>query len=209
MGAGYTSFEETHMHLIKQAPCPQGEVYSESRFGYCRCGCGEKTALPKKTNRLIGRIAGLPLLYRHGHNRRKSPLEYKAADRGYATPCWIWQRTINDHGYGIGYDGTDNVPAHVLCWERIHGKVPDGTELDHLCRVRSCVNPDHVEAVLHVINVQRGSSAKLTPEQVIEIRNLQKSGMTLAELGKRYGVSYQNIGYIWKRVTWKNLGAEK
>lgn len=72
-----------------------------------------------------------------------------------ATPCWITTYRTTDRGYAtIGeYDRTRR--AHVVAYEAVHGPVPDGLELDHLCRVRNCVNPAHLEAVTHQENMHR------------------------------------------------------
>ena len=53
--------------------------------------------------------------------------------------------------------------AHRVFYERRHGPVPKG--LDHLCRVTLCVNPDHLDPVVHRENVRRGIAAKVTIEQ--------------------------------------------
>lgn len=66
-----------------------------------------------------------------------------------STGCWIWTKALMSGGYGFGYDvlvGRDRV-AHKATWERVNGPVPAGLVLDHLCRLRSCVNPDHLRAV--------------------------------------------------------------
>lgn len=73
--------------------------------------------------------------------------------------CWIWTRAQN-YGYGRWgkRDADQYRRAHVVIWETFNGPVPDGLELDHLCRVRCCVNPAHLEAVTHRENVARGES---------------------------------------------------
>ena len=80
-------------------------------------------------------------------------------DRGYETPCWIWQLAQMGQGYGCEWDRGRGrmVQAHILAFEREYGPTPPGLELDHLCRVRLCVNPDHLEAVSHAENVRRGN----------------------------------------------------
>ena len=66
--------------------------------------------------------------------------------------CWLWTGSIGEKGYGI-YRGKG---AHVVVYEFYKGNVPKGLELDHLCRVTNCVNPEHLEAVTHKENCLRG-----------------------------------------------------
>ncbi len=69
--------------------------------------------------------------------------------------CWIWLSSLHENGYGeFWYNGT-KVRAVRFSYEQSKGPIPRGTELDHLCRVRACVNPDHVEAVTHQENMRR------------------------------------------------------
>lgn len=130
---------------------PRG-VTPPSPSGLCMCGCGQRTPLAKKTDHARGTVIGHPLRFINGHNRRLSPVEYVEEDHGYTTPCWIWQRQTDPNGYGrIG-----GLLAHRVVYEREVGPIPEGLELDHLCRVPSCVNPGHVEPVTHRVNVVRG-----------------------------------------------------
>jgi hypothetical protein len=62
-----------------------------------------------------------------------------------------------DHnGYGKINVGGYPRYAHRVVYEAIVGPIPDGLELDHLCRVPACVNPAHLEAVTHAVNIARG-----------------------------------------------------
>jgi hypothetical protein len=70
-------------------------------------------------------------------------------------PCWLWTGT-RSHGYGRFGLGQESLLAHRIAWELANGPVPDGLELDHLCRVTVCVNPAHLEAVTHRENTLRG-----------------------------------------------------
>jgi hypothetical protein len=69
--------------------------------------------------------------------------------------CWLWTASLRG-GYGQVRFGPSTRAAHVVVFEQLVGAVPDGMELDHLCRIRHCVNPDHVEPVTHRENVLRG-----------------------------------------------------
>ena len=77
--------------------------------------------------------------------------------------CWLWTGYVLPDGYrrfrrGRAVDGV--VSAHKWSYEHFVGPVPEGLELDHLCRVRRCCNPDHLEAVTRAENVRRGDLAK-------------------------------------------------
>jgi hypothetical protein len=69
--------------------------------------------------------------------------------------CWIWQLAPNDNGYGKAKHRTVRYLAHRLVYTYIKGEIPEGMQLDHLCRVRICVNPDHLEPVTGGENIRR------------------------------------------------------
>ena len=73
--------------------------------------------------------------------------------------CWLWQGAIGSDGYGRirGDDGITKRP-HRVAWELAVGPIPDGLQLDHLCRVRACVRPSHLEVVTNRENTLRGTS---------------------------------------------------
>lgn len=68
-----------------------------------------------------------------------------AAPPGLSTPCWLWTGTRNDSGYGtLSWNGKTRL-VHRLAYEASRGVIPEGRHLDHLCRIRHCFNPEHLE----------------------------------------------------------------
>ena len=72
--------------------------------------------------------------------------------------CWLWLGSLDGKGYGVFGRHGRTVLAHRAVVESLRGPIADGLTLDHLCRVRSCVNPAHLEAVAMRVNVLRGQS---------------------------------------------------
>lgn len=102
--------------------------------------------------------------------RRGAPLmerilaHVSVEDRGYFSPCWVWTGNLTTEGYGsirVGSrtDGTRRMRhAHRVAYEAKYGDFPSNMDPDHLCRVRACCNPEHIQPVSHSENVRRGSS---------------------------------------------------
>jgi HNH endonuclease len=129
---------------------------------------------------------------------RRRP-EYKVEDRGYRTPCWIWLGDRQGQGYGRVNTPDGSTLAHRVYYERHVGPIPAGHSLDHLCRVRLCVNPEHVEPVTFIENMRRGSRSKLTWQTVREIRASTETTRALAE---RYGVARSTVQMVRNGVAW-------
>lgn len=85
-------------------------------------------------------------------------LDRLTAKVGFEDSCWPWLAYRNPLGYGMAWDSRRRQMrlAHRVLYEVIVGDLPPGFELDHLCRLRACVNPDHLEPVTHHENVLRG-----------------------------------------------------
>ena len=69
--------------------------------------------------------------------------------------CWLWTASTA-RGYGIFWNGRRKVVAHRISYELFVGFIPNELQLDHLCRVRHCVNPGHLEPVTQQENILRG-----------------------------------------------------
>ena len=76
--------------------------------------------------------------------------------------CWEWTAATTKTGYGWFRPGPAGpITAHRFAWLALVGDIPPELEIDHLCRNRLCVNPDHLELVTHAENVARGASPRI------------------------------------------------
>ena len=99
--------------------------------------------------------------YRSADVNKRPELEMTLSERLLAKvdksgSFWTWTGHIDQGGYGRFQLNNRWRFAHRVAYETLSGPIPDGMDLDHLCRVRHCVNPDHLEAVSHRENVLRG-----------------------------------------------------
>jgi DNA-binding transcriptional regulator YiaG len=125
---------------------------------------------------------------------RKMPL--RVEDRGYETPCHIYTGYLSERGYAQCGNGR----VYRVMWEAEHGPVPEGLELDHLCRQRDCVNLNHLEPVTHQENMRRSSVARAAAAAQTEsgIRALRaRLDMSQRELAAALGVSRALVG-LWE-----------
>src|SRR5690349_1913777 len=86
---------------------------------------------------------------------KNGPVPIKRPDLG---PCWLWTKGCTPAGYGAFSIGHKHMAAHRFAYEVLIGPIRNGLDLDHLCRVRSCVNPSHLEPVTRSINLLRGDT---------------------------------------------------
>lgn len=133
--------------------------------GLCKCGCGTATRIAARTISVRGHVRGQPIPYLFRHELRTRPVDLRARFEAYVrrtAGCWDWTGARMANGYGV-FNMPDRLGggtrlAHRVSYELNVGPIPDGLELDHLCRVRHCVRPDHLEAVTHRENDLRGAS---------------------------------------------------
>lgn len=89
--------------------------------------------------------------------------------------CWIWQGYIAETGYGRLNASGKTVYAHRASYEIHVGPIPEGLTIDHLCRVRACVNPDHLEVVTLKENIARS----FAPSAIAARENICQRGHVL------------------------------
>lgn len=153
-------------------------------------------------------MKGEPLRFVRGHaNRikRRPPLgpeDYTVEDRGWLTPCWIRVGHRNNKGYGKVTIAGRPMYAHRAMYEQEVGPIPDGMTLDHLCRERGCIRPDHLEPTSMATNLRRGKHVKLNPVDVEMIRNAPSSVST-KKLARAFGVSESHVSKVRRGLKWQ------
>jgi hypothetical protein len=90
---------------------------------------------------------------------RKGTFEERFWSRVSVGDCWEWTGTVTRKGYGlVKFPDHRRKVVHRQAWEMLVGPIPDGLDLDHLCRNRKCLNPDHLEPVTRRENLMRGAT---------------------------------------------------
>lgn len=103
-------------------------------------------------------------------------------------PCWVWMGSRSQPGYGtLKIGGRNGKPrlAHRLAYEWLVGPIPEGLVIDHLCRVRACVNPAHMEPVTTLVNSRRGVSFMGSKTHCPRGHEYAGQNLSLSRTGKR------------------------
>jgi hypothetical protein len=144
---------------------------------------------------------------------------WKYVNRGESDDCWDWTGAVQSEGYGQISISNKTIYAHRVSYELHYGKIPEsedyhGTCICHRCDNRRCVNPNHLFTGSQADNlsdaakkgrISRGidkHNAKLSEENITEIREDLSSGFSNEEIGKRYGVSGKTISDVKLGKTW-------
>lgn len=154
-------------------------------------------------------MRGQPLRFRPGHAARSptrlrtaiTSTDFATVDCGYTTPCWLMLIGVRPDGYSrIKFRGRFEY-AHRAMWIQERGAIPEGKELDHLCKQRACVNPEHLEVVEPRHNARRSTKTKLTWEQVEAIRRDPRHSTAIAA---EYEIGYTYVCAIRQRRFWRD-----
>lgn len=188
---------------------------SEIPYGYCHCGCGQKTKLAPRNKTDKGWIKGEPMRFIAGHGNTGRPSKEQGFWE-YVTPgapdeCWLWQGTLDRSGYGqLGWKHK-LWKAHRVSYEIHHGD-PGKLHVLHNCDNPACVNPNHLrlgtntDNVIDMFNKNRGyrKGKMLTFDEVCSIRFHYDQGASKDILAQRHGVHPSTISNIVAYRTRKN-----
>lgn len=118
--------------------------------------------------------------------------------------CIEWPHHIARNGYGqMRYNGRARY-AHRVLYEQFYGPIPKGLVVDHLCGVRSCINPLHMEVVTQRENCRRGRRTSMTQEKANDLRRLRAEGADTKTLAMRFSLSERQVLTILSGQQWQN-----
>lgn len=127
----------------------------------CECGCGYPAPIARSSDSSRGYVRGESIRFIKGHNAKFWMGTASAEERFWAkvnktATCWLWTASLNRNGYGrFSVTRRKSVGAHRFAYESTNGPISEDLVLDHLCRVRHCVRPDHLEPVTTTENIRR------------------------------------------------------
>lgn len=210
---------------------PTGALLGEFTPGLCGCGCGKRTRIATKTQTRLGHIKGQPLAFIHGHHQRvyRKPVDRTSdqarlmanVPKAGVDECWEWTGGRSDKGYGKYFIDGRTVGAHRWAYIFAKGPIPAGQVIRHTCDNPPCCNPDHLLAGTHAQNMQdaidrsrttrgqRNGMARLSPDQVREIRQRAAADEEPLSLAAEFDVHHNTVYRLLARETWHWLADEE
>lgn len=193
---------------------------------------------PTKPGDWVRPVCGVPLCVRPNHSivldghARLSEAERFAAYVEKTETCWLWRGSLHTGGYGVFRSRGRLQRAHRFSWELENGPIPAGALMCHTCDIRLCVNPAHLYVGSHATNNadlwarhpnaealraayrervrgETNGNAKLSDEDVRDIRRRIAAGDMQARIAKEHGVSPSTIANIRTGRTWRHRGHER
>lgn len=198
--------------VVQEPTLEQGKE-GEGSMKLCECGCGNPTYPAPRTGNGYRKgelIRYLPDHYRITEEERlkrnarlgtledrfwryvnkNGPIVKQELGR-----CWSWTACIQKNGYGYLRFLGRNRGAHCVAYELFKSKIPDGLQVDHLCKNRSCCNPYHLEAVTIRVNVLRGDG--ITAKNAVKTHCVNGHEFTPANTKLKFNKKHKAI--------WANL----
>jgi hypothetical protein len=170
--------------------------------GICMCGCGHRTEIASHSSVRKDVYKGEYARFVKGHNGLAlSTIQYIVDP---VSGCWVWQRHISEDGYGtISTTRNPSRKAHKVFFEDRFGPIPSHLEVDHTCKNRACVNPDHLETVTHAENNRRTTNARITYEIADKMRQIRaEQHLHYKVIGAMFGVTDTLVWRVCQNKSW-------
>ncbi len=122
---------------------------------------------------------------------KSRPLHKRLWEKANKTEtCWLWTAYINKFGYGvIGTYDKKTALAHRVSFELTKGPIPEGLEINHLCEVKNCINPDHLEAITraeHILKTDfQGGKYQKNKTHCVNGHSFQETDVYITKEGHR------------------------
>lgn len=200
-------------------------------YGYCHCGCGQKTPIAAVNNKSKGMVKGEPSKCITGHHPPKRFVEtfWSKIDKSNGEDaCWNWVAYCDPKGYGrmtwSNREGGWNFFTHRIAYELIKGAIPAGLNVLHKCDNPKCANPKHLflgtqkDNIQDMISKGRRRSAdtvakgennpnhKLTEAIVIAIRERYKGGdVSFGQIARDLKLDRSTVSDAIQHKTWRHV----